>query len=101
MRYENPVFDWDAGNELKCQKHGLTLPEIEALFTMNIQIFEDIKHSTTERRLVAVGRDHSGRPVFIGFTIRQRGEVTLIRPLTARFMRAKEFLRYDQRNPRI
>ena len=25
-------FDWDEGNRAKCQKHGLTVAHIEALF---------------------------------------------------------------------
>jgi hypothetical protein len=24
-------FDWDAGNHAKCQKHGVTIPDIETL----------------------------------------------------------------------
>jgi hypothetical protein len=25
-------FDWDEGNRAKCQKHGVSIPEIEELF---------------------------------------------------------------------
>lgn len=36
MGVENLIidgFDWDAGNRDKCQKHGVSIPEIERLFT--------------------------------------------------------------------
>jgi uncharacterized protein len=26
------VFDWDSGNRKKCQKHGVSIAEIESLF---------------------------------------------------------------------
>jgi uncharacterized DUF497 family protein len=28
-------FDWDSGNRDKCQKHGVSIAEIEALFKEN------------------------------------------------------------------
>jgi uncharacterized DUF497 family protein len=64
-------------------------------------LFEDIRHWTHERRLIAVGRGRSGRPVFVGFTIRFRGADPHIRPVTARFMREMEFLRHAKANTGI
>jgi uncharacterized DUF497 family protein len=101
MKFAGAAFDWDVGNTLKCQKHGLSISEIEAFFSADLLIFEDIKHSTVERRLVAVGRDWRGRPVFVGFTIRFRADTALIRPVTARYMREKEYLRYAKADPGI
>lgn len=95
--FEQAEFDWDAGNTLKCQKHGLSIEEIEALFANNPRIVLDECHSQTEKRLVAIGMSRSGKAVFVGFTIRAHGTRELIRPITARFMRDKEFLRYAGR----
>ncbi len=86
------------GNTVKCQKHGLSIAEIEAFFLVDLMVFEDIRHSAQEKRLVAVGRGKNGDPVFVGFTIRFRGTEPFIRPVTARYMREKEFLRYAKAN---
>ena len=44
-------FDWDEGNRAKCQKHGLSIARIEALFTHGPRIAPDPKHSADEDRL--------------------------------------------------
>jgi uncharacterized DUF497 family protein len=63
-------FDfWDEGNRAKCQKHGLSIAQVEALFAHNPRIAPDPKHSADEDRLIAVGRT-TGRHVFVAFTIR-------------------------------
>ena len=31
-------FDWDGGNRAKCQKHGVSIAEIEALFANNPRV---------------------------------------------------------------
>jgi uncharacterized DUF497 family protein len=59
----------DEGNRAKCQKHGLSIAQIEALFTHSPRIAPDAKHSADEDRLIAVGRI-AGRPAFLTFTIR-------------------------------
>jgi hypothetical protein len=38
-------FDWDEGNRAKCQKHGLSIAQIEALFARSPRIAPDPKHS--------------------------------------------------------
>jgi uncharacterized DUF497 family protein len=38
-------FDWDDGNRSKCQKHGVSMAEIEALFVHGPCIAPDPKHS--------------------------------------------------------
>lgn len=65
-------FDWDEGNREKCQKHGVSLAEIEAIFKNDPRTAPDLKHSSEEDRLIAVGRTSSGRPVFIAFTLRTK-----------------------------
>jgi hypothetical protein len=87
-------FDWDDGNTLKCQKHGLSQREIEQVFIDVIQVAVDDAHSITEPRQLAVGRTTNGRPAFVIFTLRSLNGQTVIRPLSARYMHAKEFKRY-------
>src|SRR5487761_2725316 len=83
-------FAWDAGNRLKCQKLGLSVGEIEALFHRRVAVFPDRLHSREEERFKAVGRTDAGRGVPIVFTLRQRDGHTLIRPISARYMHARE-----------
>jgi len=89
-------FDWDHGNRTKCQKHGVTIAQIEALFQRGPRIAPDPKHSADEDRLIAVGRTSAGRPLFVAFTIRTKNSGRLIRPVTARFMHAKEIEAYEK-----
>ena len=94
-------FDWDEGNLAKCQKHGLSIEEIEALFRKVIQVAPDRRHSDGEERQLAVGRSTTGRPIFVVFTIRPRDGRTLVRPISARYMHAKEIERYEQAGPSL
>jgi uncharacterized protein len=88
-------FDLDDGNRAKCQKHGVSIAEIEALFMNAPRIAPDPKHSDDEDRMIAVGRTNAGRPVFVAFTIRTKNR-RLIRPVTARYMHAKEIAAYEK-----
>jgi uncharacterized DUF497 family protein len=58
-------FDWDEGNRSKCQKHGLSIAEIEAFFMRGPRVAPDPKHSADEVRFIAVGRT-SAAPRFRG-----------------------------------
>ena len=89
-------FEWDQGNEEKCQKHGLTKADIEALFQEDIWVGPDIKHSAQEERFLAMGRLASGKPVFVVFTLRIQGKITRLRPISARYMHQKEVQKYEQ-----
>ena len=71
-------FDWDNGNRAKCQKHGVSVAEIEALFMNAPRIAHDPKHSDDEDRLIAVGRTSAGLPMFVAFTIRTKNNRRLI-----------------------
>jgi uncharacterized protein len=88
-------FEWGEGNRAKCQKHGVSLPEIEALLRSSPGVAPDAKHSIDEDRLIAVGRNNAGRPLFVAFTIRVVEGRRLIRPVSARYMHAKEIERYE------
>jgi uncharacterized DUF497 family protein len=89
-------FDWDEGNREKCQQHGVSIAEIEDLFTQSPRIAPDPRHSGDEDRLIAVGRTKAGRPVFMAFTIRTKSRRRLIRPVTARYMHAQEIAAYEK-----
>ena len=87
-------FDWDVGNLAKCQKHGVSTDEIEALFESDPFIGRDEDHSAEEERYTAIGRNRAGRPIFVIFTRRVVSARELIRPVSARFMHRKEIDRY-------
>jgi len=89
-------FDWDRGDRTKWQKHGVSVAEIEALFRNAPHIAPDPKHSMDEDRMIAVGRTRAGRPVFVAFTLRTKDGRRLIRPVTARYMHAKEIVAYEK-----
>jgi uncharacterized DUF497 family protein len=99
MQIDIAGFDWDAGNRDKCRKHGVSAAEIEALLTSKPRIAPDLKHSGAERRLIAIGRTPTGRPLFVAFTLRSSAGQTLIRPLSARYMHAKEIESYEAQSP--
>jgi uncharacterized protein len=88
-------FDWDNGNRLKCQKHGLTIAEIEAMFAGTMWVFPAAAHTAAETRYLGVGRTEGGRYVFVAYTLRLMGEARLIRPISARFMHAKEVKHFE------
>lgn len=89
-------FDWDDSNRTKCQKHGVSITQIEALFAQSPRIAPDPKHSADEDRLIAVARTRAGRPVFVAFTLRTKDKRRLIRPVTARYMHVEEIEAYEK-----
>ncbi len=89
-------FDWDAGNRGKCQRHGVSLIEIETLLSGTPKIAPDLKHSAIEDRRIAIGRDSRGRAMFVAFTIREKDGRRLVRPVSARYMHRKEIERYEK-----
>lgn len=89
-------FDWDAGNWPKCGKHGVERREIEQVFGSDPAVFPDPVHSAVETRYLAIGQTVAGRWVFVAFTLRFREGRTLVRPISARFMHAKEIRHFQQ-----
>jgi len=73
-------FDWDEGNRKKCQKHGVTLNEIEAALSRLMRVFPDPAHSAVETRYLGIGTTAASRHVLIAFTYRTLGEERFIRP---------------------
>ncbi len=89
-------FDWNEGNLDKCQQHGISIDEIEALFSGVIHVFPDPRHSQSEIRHLAIGMAANGRHIFLAFTLRHTGPRRLIRPISARYMHVKEVKHYEE-----
>ena len=94
-------LDWDAGNLVKCQEHGVSVEEIEALFDSPLLVVPDAAHSRTEVRNWAIGKSSAGRMIFVVFTLRVKKGRRLIRPIGARYMHAKEVASYEKENPQL
>lgn len=92
-------FDWDDGNRKKCEKHGVSRKDIEAMLASDPAIAPDRAHSDQEQRYIAAGRSPGGRALFVAFTYRERYGQLLIRPVSARYMHAKEAKHYEQESP--
>ena len=71
MDFEVSGFDWDDGNRAKCQKHGVSIADIEALFTGSPRIAPDPRHSADEDRLIAVGRTMERRRLSLSRSARK------------------------------
>ena len=96
MNWRFDGFDWDAGNCAKCEAHGMTPAEVESVFTADPLVGPDPFDPAVERRWRAIGRTASGRSAFVAFTVRERDDLRLIRPISARYMHAKEARKYEQ-----
>ena len=92
-------FDWDDGNRSKCEQHGVSAGDIEAVFVGGPRVAPDIAHSDQELRSIAVGLNKEGRAIFVAFTFREKNAQMLIRPISARFMHKKESNAYAQDGP--
>ena len=84
-------FDWDRANTDKIfLKHGVTCQETEEVFLNVPLVFDDIFHSEKEKRYWAFGKTKKDRLLHITFTVREKKEGNLIRPISARDMHKKE-----------
>ena len=97
MRFSG--LDWSGGNAEKCQTHGVSIAEIESLFTGALAILPTEPGSDLAGRAVAIGQTSQGRAVFVVFTMRTGESGLLIRPISARFMHKKELKSYEKENP--
>ena len=88
-------FDWDKGNAVHCQKHGVTREEIEFLFSNEPRVFPD--PFVSERRLRAIGRNAAGRYLYVVFMFKELEQQKYIRPISARYMHKKEVEHYERR----
>jgi uncharacterized DUF497 family protein len=88
-------FEWDAGNERKNEKHGVTMAEAEQVFFNAPLLFlDDVAHSQKEPRLHGLGVTDESRTLHITFTLRKSGQS--IRVISAKDMHRKERVIYDQ-----
>ena len=93
-------FDWDKGNRSKCLDHGVSIAEIEGAFMGALAVHPDPAHSGEETRFKAIAQTGAGRSMLIVFTLRTRRGQTLIRPISARFMHAREVAHYETETAR-
>jgi uncharacterized DUF497 family protein len=86
-------FDWDRGNAAKSvSKHGVSCREAEEIFHNEpLIVRSDPAHSTSEKRLRALGRTDAGRLLHAAFTVRHN----LIRVISIRSMNRKERTIYE------
>jgi hypothetical protein len=85
------------GNRTKCLGHGLSIAEIEyVLAHSETFIVPNLKLFENEPRFIAIGRNPSGRYVFVVFTPRQRNNLMVWRPISARYMHRKEIIQYEK-----
>ena len=89
-------FQWDDGNWPKCAKHGVSKAEIEEVLSGAPAILADRSSALAEARFNAVGCNSAGRYLFIVFALRGESDHRVIRPISARYMHAKEVERYEQ-----
>ena len=84
-------FDWDEGNREKVTSR-FPITVFEDFFQQDLIYVVDHHHSQTEARLIAVGVGPGDRFMFVCYTLRK----DRIRVISARYMRKKEFLRYEK-----
>jgi uncharacterized protein len=89
-------FDWDAGNDRKNEKHGVSKNEAEqCFFNLPLLLADDQSHSLpSEARYHALGRTDAARVLFITFTLRE--SETRIRVISARSANRKEKASYEK-----
>lgn len=89
-------FEWDEGNARKnAEKHEVSQSEAEQVFFNEpLLMIPDARHSFSERRIHALGRNDDGRLLHLTFTLRT--DETKIRVISARDMSRKERSYYEQ-----
>ena len=88
--------EWDEGNTRKnSEKHDVSQSEAEQVFFNEpLLMVPDLRHSSSEQRVHALGRTDAGRLLHITFTLRT--DNTRIRVISARDMSRKERSYYEQ-----
>ena len=88
-------FEWDQGNiEKNWVKHKVSPIECEQVFfNQPLIIFDDPKHSASEKRFAAFGHTDTGRMLAVVFTRRAK----LLRVISARDMNRRERKFYEEK----
>ena len=94
-------FNWDRGNRDKCQKHGVSIAEIEGVFNRPVVVLPDKENPQGEQRFRAIGTTLESRKIFVVFTLRDHGDGVLIRPISARYMHKGEVASYEKNYPDV
>ena len=94
-------FNWDSGNRKKCQKHGVSIAEIESIFSRPVVVLPDKANPQGEQRFRAIGTTAKDRKVFVVFTLRNHEDSVLIRPISARYMHKREAESYEKSYPDV
>jgi uncharacterized DUF497 family protein len=90
-------FDWDNGNiDKSLFKHGVAHSDIEHVLSQDGILARDYAHSLLEKRYTRIGLSPRGRYLFVVFTFRVMNHKIFIRPISARFMHAKEIKKYKK-----
>ena len=89
-------FDWDQYNEYKNKiKHNVEMKEAEeTILDKHSKVFEDIRHSSIERRYTLYGKTKKERLLIVIFTIR----ANTFRVISARDQNRKERKLYETKN---
>jgi len=95
-------FNWDEYNSYKnWKKHLVTMDECEEIFfNQPLIVFDDIKHSKSEKRFYSLGKTDKERKLFVAFTVRKN----LIRVISPRDMSKNEkerYKSYEKENSKI
>lgn len=93
---EHDGLDWDDGNTAKIEAR-VPLEALEEFFKQELLIKEDLRHSFSEERFLAMG--HTKNPkrcLFVVFAVRLKGNEKLIRPISARYTHKKEEEAYER-----
>jgi uncharacterized DUF497 family protein len=88
-------FDWDDGNRSKCQKHGLTIAEIEHILAHGETVIVPVV-GLEESRFIGIGLTTKRRFAFVVFTTRETGNDLMLRPISARYMHQREVRKYGE-----
>lgn len=88
------AFIWDSWNKDKIfKKHGITTDQVESCFR-DVTLFPlglQTEPTSNEERFGILGKDKSGRILFVSFTVRDNS----IRPISCRVSNRKERKMYD------
>ncbi len=91
-------FDWDRGNRDKCQKHGMSIAEIEAVFTRSVVV--PGSGEPLGRAPIEGDRNDAGGAARLTWRSERDG-AALLRPISARFMHRKEVESYEKAYPDV
>jgi len=91
-------FDWDIYNKYKSvRKHGISNRRTESVFVDDKKIlYKDRVYSNREDRFIIIGKDFTGKTLFVVFTIRN----SKIGPISARPASRKERRIYEEKQKR-